>query len=73
MGFDNDPPSIFDSLIHFIQESGIVVAMVGLLNAPVNTRLYSAEEEEQAARGVHREQHRLLHELRPDHGLSGHS
>ncbi len=40
VGFDNDPPSIFDTLIRFIQESGIVVAMVGLLNAPINTRLY---------------------------------
>ncbi len=40
VGFDSDPHSIFDSLIHFIQESGIVVAMVGLLNAPTNSRLY---------------------------------
>ena len=40
VGFDHDPPSIFDTLIHFIQESQIVVAMVGLLNAPLNTRLY---------------------------------
>jgi radical SAM superfamily enzyme YgiQ (UPF0313 family) len=40
VGFDNDPPAIFDTLIRFIKESGIVVAMVGLLNAPVNTRLY---------------------------------
>ncbi|MEX1139098.1 MAG: B12-binding domain-containing radical SAM protein [Bacteroidota bacterium] len=40
VGFDNDPPSIFDQLITFIQESGIVTAMVGLLNAPNGTRLY---------------------------------
>jgi radical SAM superfamily enzyme YgiQ (UPF0313 family) len=40
VGFDHDPPSIFDTLIQFIKESRIVVAMVGLLNAPVNTRLY---------------------------------
>ncbi len=40
VGFDNDPLSIFDTLIKFIRESGIVVAMVGLLNAPINTRLY---------------------------------
>jgi len=40
VGFDNDPPSIFEKLIEFIQESGIVTAMVGLLNAPRNTRLY---------------------------------
>ena len=40
VGFDHDPLSIFDTLIRFIKESGIVVAMVGLLNAPINTRLY---------------------------------
>ena len=40
VGFDHDPPSIFDTLIRFIKESGIVVAMVGLLNAPINSRLY---------------------------------
>lgn len=39
VGFDNDPPSIFDKLTHFIQESGIVTAMVGLLNAPQGTNL----------------------------------
>ena len=41
VGFDEDPLSIFDSLIRFIRESGIVVAMVGLLNAPIKTRLYT--------------------------------
>jgi radical SAM superfamily enzyme YgiQ (UPF0313 family) len=40
VGFDSDPPSIFDNLIRFIEESGIVVAMVGLLNAPRNSRLH---------------------------------
>ncbi|MHB1651510.1 MAG: B12-binding domain-containing radical SAM protein [Desulfitobacteriaceae bacterium] len=40
VGFDNDTASIFDSLISFIQESGIVTAMVGLLNAPKGTKLY---------------------------------
>jgi radical SAM superfamily enzyme YgiQ (UPF0313 family) len=39
VGFDNDPPTIFDKLTRFIQESGIVTAMVGLLNAPQGTRL----------------------------------
>ncbi len=40
VGFDHDPPSIFEKQIHFIQKSGIVTAMVGLLNAPRGTRLY---------------------------------
>jgi len=40
VGFDSDPLSIFRSQINFIQKSGIVTAMVGLLNAPRGTRLY---------------------------------
>jgi len=40
VGFDSDPLSIFKSQISFIQNSGIVTAMVGLLNAPRGTRLY---------------------------------
>jgi radical SAM superfamily enzyme YgiQ (UPF0313 family) len=40
VGFDSDPSSIFQKLVEFIQESGIVTAMVGLLNAPTGTRLY---------------------------------
>ena len=39
VGFDNDPPSIFEKLTDFIQQSGIVTAMVGLLNAPKGTKL----------------------------------
>jgi len=40
VGFDNDPPSIFQQQIDFIQKSGIVTAMVGLLQAPPGTRLF---------------------------------
>lgn len=40
LGFDNDPPSIFERMSTFIQESGIVTAMVGILNAPRGTNLY---------------------------------
>jgi len=40
VGFDSDPASIFKAQINFIQKSGIVTAMVGLLNAPRGTRLY---------------------------------
>jgi len=40
VGFDHDPPNIFKQQINFIQKSGIVTAMVGLLNAPSGTRLF---------------------------------
>jgi len=40
IGFDSDKPTIFQQQIDFIQESGIVTAMVGLLIALPNTRLY---------------------------------
>ncbi len=41
VGFDSDTPSIFQRQIDFIQKSGIVSAMVGLLTAPKNTKLYN--------------------------------
>ncbi|MDP2964528.1 MAG: B12-binding domain-containing radical SAM protein [Pelolinea sp.] len=40
VGFDNDSPSTFQRLVDFIQNTGIVTAMVGILQAPVGTRLY---------------------------------
>lgn len=40
VGFDTDTASIFQRQINFIQQSGIVTAMVGLLQAPPGTRLY---------------------------------
>jgi radical SAM superfamily enzyme YgiQ (UPF0313 family) len=46
VGFDNDPPSIFQQQIEFIQKSGIVTAMVGLLQAPPGTRLYERMQKE---------------------------
>jgi len=46
VGFDNDPLSIFHTQIKFIQESGIVTAMVGLLNALRGTRLYHRLKDE---------------------------
>jgi len=46
VGFDSDPLSIFKSQISFIQKSGIVTAMVGLLNAPPGTRLYQRLKKE---------------------------
>ena len=46
VGFDNDSPSIFQQQIDFIQQSGIVTAMVGLLQAPLGTRLYERLQKE---------------------------
>jgi len=46
VGFDNDSPSIFQQQIDFIQKSGIVTAMVGLLQASLGTRLYERMRQE---------------------------
>jgi len=46
VGFDSDTPGVFQKQIDFIQQSGIVSAMVGLLNAPKNTKLYKRLEAE---------------------------
>ena len=40
VGFDSDTEGIFDAQIQFIQKVGIVTAMVGLLNALPQTRLW---------------------------------
>lgn len=40
VGFDSDKPTVFDTMITLIQDSGVVMAMVGLLNAPRGTTLY---------------------------------
>jgi radical SAM superfamily enzyme YgiQ (UPF0313 family) len=52
VGFDHDPVTIFDTQIKFIQASGIVTAMVGILIALPRTRLYERLKKE----------HRLLDE-----------
>ncbi len=46
VGFDNDTTGIFQRQIDFIQQSGIITAMVGLLNAPSRTKLYRRLKEE---------------------------
>jgi len=46
VGFDHDTRSIFQRQIDFIQKSGIVTAMVGLLQAPAGTRLYKRLKKE---------------------------
>jgi radical SAM superfamily enzyme YgiQ (UPF0313 family) len=55
VGFDHDDESIFARQIKFIQETGVVTAMVGLLNALPNTQLW----------------HRLKHENRLADNSSG--
>ena len=46
LGFDEDKEDIFDRQIRFIQEAAIPTAMVGLLTALPNTRLYKRFERE---------------------------
>lgn len=51
VGFDSDKPSVFQRQIEFIQKSGIVTAMVGLLQAPRGTQLYQRMEKAGRLRG----------------------
>lgn len=46
VGFDSDTSSIFQRQVDFIQQSGIITAMVGMLNAPSRTRLYKRLKKE---------------------------
>lgn len=46
VGFDSDGPSIFQRQIDFIQKSGIVTAMVGMLQAIPGTRLFDRLQQE---------------------------
>jgi radical SAM superfamily enzyme YgiQ (UPF0313 family) len=47
VGFDNDPVTIFDTQIRFIQKSGVATAMVGVLIALPRTQLYERLKKEQ--------------------------
>ena len=46
LGFDNEKTSIFKQMSSFIQNSGIITAMVGILSAPTGTRLYERMKKE---------------------------
>ncbi len=46
VGFDSDPDDIFDRQMNFIRESGIPLAMVGLLAALPDTQLWRRLEKE---------------------------
>jgi radical SAM superfamily enzyme YgiQ (UPF0313 family) len=41
VGFDSDQSNVFERQLRFIQETGIVTAMVGMLNALPKTRLFT--------------------------------
>jgi len=51
VGFDHDDPSIFQRQIDFIQRSGIVTAMVGILQAFPGTRLFERMKKAGRLRG----------------------
>lgn len=46
VGFDNDPPNIFDAVSDFIQNNAVVTAMVGILTALPRTKLYQRLQKE---------------------------
>ncbi|HEX2967247.1 MAG TPA: DUF4070 domain-containing protein, partial [Syntrophorhabdaceae bacterium] len=50
VGFDSDDEGIFARQIRFIQESGVVTAMVGILSALPNTRLWHRLREQNRLR-----------------------
>ena len=52
VGFDNDTESIFQKQVDFIQNSGIITAMVGLLQALPGTKLYQRMENENRIVGL---------------------
>jgi radical SAM superfamily enzyme YgiQ (UPF0313 family) len=53
VGFDSDPDNIFDLQTEFIRESGIPLAMVGLLSALPDTQLWRRLEREGRLTGSH--------------------
>lgn len=53
VGFDSDDETIFERMIEFIQQSGIVTAMVGLLQAPIGTELYQRMLQDGRIRSVY--------------------
>ena len=51
VGFDHDTPAIFEQQMRFIQEIGVVTAMVGILNALPQTRLWHRLQAEKRLTG----------------------
>ena len=52
VGFDSDTEDIFETQIKFIQKTGVVTAMVGLLNALPKTRLWNRLQSENRLIGI---------------------
>lgn len=52
LGFDNDKPDVFEKMYRFIQDSGIVNAMISLLTAIPGTELYRRMEKENRIIGL---------------------
>jgi radical SAM superfamily enzyme YgiQ (UPF0313 family) len=63
VGFDADNPTVFDRQYHFIIESGIVLASLGLLLALPKTPLYDRLKREGRLRPTAGEPHRLWNNL----------
>ena len=63
VGFDSDKTDIFKRQFDFIQRSGVVTAMVGLLTALPQTDSTSASRPRAGWIGNQRQQHRLRPEL----------
>ncbi|MBU1083442.1 B12-binding domain-containing radical SAM protein [Patescibacteria group bacterium] len=46
VGFDDEPTDVFQKVTNFIQQSGVVVAMIGILQAPPGTALYKERKQQ---------------------------
>ncbi len=60
LGLDTDTPSVFQNIIDFINESGLVMVSINLLKAPIGTELYDKMKE----------QNRLISNLDFDENMS---
>ncbi len=52
LGFDSDQPTIFQKMVDFVQQSGVVTAMVGLLQSSPGTDLHNRLRHEGRLAGV---------------------
>lgn len=46
VGLDTDKPGVFDDVINFIQDSGVVLSIINILKAPPGTELYNRMKRE---------------------------